>query len=95
MNIERLRQIIEYSDANRDDMESKVKNFYSFVGMSSDKEVLNIMQIARPVRWILYLGKRQSIIKGKIFDVRSQEISISSDELADLIIQPNGINIIF
>lgn len=48
MNIERFRKIIEYSDANRDDMESKVKNFYSFVGMSSDKEVLNIMQIARP-----------------------------------------------
>lgn len=48
MNIERLRKIIEYSDANRDDMEAKVRNFYSFVGMSSDKEVLNIMQIARP-----------------------------------------------
>lgn len=48
MNIERFRKIIEYSDANREDMESKVKNFYSFVGMSSDKEVLNIMQIARP-----------------------------------------------
>ena len=30
-----------------------------------------------------------------IFDIRSKEISISSTELADLIIQPNGINIIF
>lgn len=48
MDIERFRKIIEYSKANRNDMESKVKNFYSFVGMSSDKEVLNIMQIARP-----------------------------------------------
>lgn len=48
MNIERFRKIIEYSDVNRNDMESKIKNFYSFVGMSSDKEVLNIMQIARP-----------------------------------------------
>ena len=48
MNIERLRKIIEYSDANRDDMEEKVKNFYSFAGMSGDKEVLNIMQIVRP-----------------------------------------------
>ena len=48
MDIERFRKIIEYSDANRNEMESKVKNFYSFVGMSSDKEVLNIMQIARP-----------------------------------------------
>lgn len=48
MNIERFRKIIEYSDINRNEMESKVKDFYSFVGMSSDKEVLNIMQIARP-----------------------------------------------
>ena len=48
MNIERFRKIIQYSDANRNDMETKVKNFYSFVRMSSDKEVLNIMQIARP-----------------------------------------------
>lgn len=48
MNIERLRKIIEYSVANRDEMESKVKNFYSFVGMTSDQDVLNIMQIVRP-----------------------------------------------
>ena len=48
MDIERFRKIIKYSEVNRNDMESKVKNFYSFVGMSSDKEVLNIMQIARP-----------------------------------------------
>lgn len=48
MNIERLRKIIEYSDLNREAMNAKVKDFYSFSGMSSDKEVLNIMQIARP-----------------------------------------------
>lgn len=48
MNIGHLRKIIEYSDANRDEMEIKVKDFYSFAGMSSDKEVLNIMQIVRP-----------------------------------------------
>lgn len=47
MNVERLRKIIKYCDVNRGDVESKVKNFYSFSGMSSDKEVLNIMQIAR------------------------------------------------
>lgn len=47
MNIERFRKIIEYSDANRDEMESKVNDFYSFIGMSGDKTVLNIMQIAR------------------------------------------------
>lgn len=48
MNIERLRKIIEYSDANGDEIEAKVKKFYTFAGMSSDKEVLNIMQIVRP-----------------------------------------------
>ncbi len=30
-----------------------------------------------------------------IYDIRSKDISISSDELTDLIMQPNGINIIF
>lgn len=48
MDIERFRKIIRYSEDNRSDMESEVKNFYTFIGMSSDKEVLNIMQIARP-----------------------------------------------
>lgn len=47
MTIERFRKIIEYSDANRSDMEVKVRSFYSFAGMSSDKEVLNMMQIAK------------------------------------------------
>ena len=47
MDVERLRRIINYSDANRDDMEAKVNSFYSFVGMNSDKDVLNVMQIAR------------------------------------------------
>ena len=48
MNIERFRKIIEYSDANRSKMELKVKKFYSFVGINSDQDVLNIMQIIRP-----------------------------------------------
>lgn len=48
MNIERLRKIIEYSGNHREDIKTKVRNFYSFAGMSSDKEVLNIMQIVRP-----------------------------------------------
>lgn len=49
MKIERLRKIIEYSIANRADIESKVKNFYSFTGISSDKDVLNILQIVRQI----------------------------------------------
>ena len=28
MNIERFRKIIQYSDANRAEMESKIKKFY-------------------------------------------------------------------
>lgn len=47
MNIERLRKILKYSNAERTDMAAKVKDFYAFAGMSSDKEVLNILQIAR------------------------------------------------
>lgn len=47
MNISRFRKIIKYSDSNKDDIESKVREFYSLVGMSSDKEVLNILQIVR------------------------------------------------
>ena len=48
MDIERLRKIIAYSDANQEDMKAKVNYFFSFAGMSNDKEVLNIMQIVRP-----------------------------------------------
>lgn len=48
MDIERLRKIIAYSDANRDKIGEQVRHFYSLVGMNSDKEVLNIMQIVRP-----------------------------------------------
>lgn len=49
MNIERLRKIIEYSESNRDDIETQIRNFYAFAGMNTDKDVLNILQIVRPV----------------------------------------------
>lgn len=48
MNIERLRTIIEYSDNHRIELEARLKKYYSNLGMSSDKDVLNIMQIVRP-----------------------------------------------
>ncbi len=48
MNIERLRKIIQYSTANRKEIESKVKRFYSFTGIGNDQDVLNILQIVRP-----------------------------------------------
>ena len=47
MNVDRLRRIIEYSDRNQAEIEAKVKKFYSSVGMSSDSEMLNILQISR------------------------------------------------
>lgn len=49
MNIERLRKIIEYSVENREDLESKVKKFYSFTGIGNAQDVLNILQVVRPV----------------------------------------------
>lgn len=47
MNIERFRKIIQYSLKNREDLEFKVKKFYSFTGISNEQDVLNIWQIAR------------------------------------------------
>lgn len=49
MKIERLRRIIEYSISHRAEIESKVKKFFSFTGISSDKDVLNILQIVRQI----------------------------------------------
>lgn len=48
MKIDRLRKIIEYSEKNRMQMNSKVAKFYSFTGISEDKDMLNILQIVRP-----------------------------------------------
>ncbi|MCD8019583.1 MAG: ImmA/IrrE family metallo-endopeptidase [Clostridiales bacterium] len=48
MDIQRFRKIIEYSRRHKENVESKIKSFYSFAGMSRDKEVLNLMQIVRP-----------------------------------------------
>lgn len=47
MDIERLRKIMEYSNSHRDEIALKVRKFYAFSDMSSDTEVINIMQIAR------------------------------------------------
>lgn len=47
MNIDRLRKIIEYSRFHRDEIASKVRIFYYYVRMNSDREVLNILQIIR------------------------------------------------
>lgn len=49
MIIERLKRIIEYSDANNQEIERLVQEFYDFAGLGYDKELRNVMQITRPV----------------------------------------------
>lgn len=48
MNIERLKKIIEYSETHHEEMDRKIGRFYSYVGIGEDKDILNILQIARP-----------------------------------------------
>lgn len=57
----------------------------------------NILENREHVKSILSTGTDGNIVVlgSLIFDIRSREISISSEELADIIMQPNGINIIF
>ena len=56
-----------------------------------------IIQDREHVKNILSAGTDGNIVVlgTLIYDIRSKDISVSSDELADLIIKPNGINIIF
>lgn len=56
-----------------------------------------ILEDREHIRAILSTGTNGNIVVlgTCIFDLRSREISISSEELAELIMQPNGINIVF
>ncbi len=56
-----------------------------------------ILKDREHIKTILSTGINGNIVVlgVRIFDLRSREISISSEELAELIMQPNGINIIF
>lgn len=56
-----------------------------------------IIEDRETVKAILSTGTDGNIVVlgTLIFDIRSKDISINTDELADLIMQPNGINIIF
>lgn len=49
MDIYRFKQIIKYSRDNRQYIEANVKNFYERINMSSEKSLLNLMQIVRPL----------------------------------------------
>lgn len=47
MDIGRLKKILEYSRTNHDEIYSMVRKFFSFAGLDSDNDVLNILQIVR------------------------------------------------
>lgn len=57
----------------------------------------NILKNKKHVKRILSVGVNGNIVVlgTRISDIRSREISVNSEELAGLIMQPNGINIIF
>lgn len=59
MDIHRFKQIIQYSKANKQRVESKVRDFYERSNMNSEKELLNLMQIVRP----LFTEKKYLIIE--------------------------------
>lgn len=80
MNIERLRKIIEYSEANRDKVLSQVKDFCAYAGMSSDEDVRDVLQIVRPV------------LKRKGFLVF--EIPLGNEEIGALCYQVGGLGYI-
>ena len=47
MDTDRLRKIIAYSEQNREEVHSLVKNFCSFTGIEYDHHLLNVLQIVR------------------------------------------------
>lgn len=49
MQISRFKEIIKYSHENKAKMESKIKDLYVEIGMEYGSELLNIMQIMRPL----------------------------------------------
>lgn len=57
----------------------------------------HILEDKEYIKEILDTGTNGNIVVlgARIFDIRSMEISLDSEKLADLILQPNGIQIIF
>ncbi len=49
MDIGRFKEIIEYSYSNHKDMEHKVKDLYARIGMEYERELLDVMQVVRPL----------------------------------------------
>lgn len=51
MNISRFRRIIKYSASNKASIEADVRKFYSLIGMGTDRELMNILQVVRTSLW--------------------------------------------
>ncbi len=49
MNINRFKQIIEYSSINKKYMKYKIEDFYVCAEMGNNREFLNLIQIVRPL----------------------------------------------
>lgn len=47
MQIEKLRDIIEYSQKSKFDIESWIRKFYAYAGIKNDSDMLNVMQIVK------------------------------------------------
>lgn len=59
MEIRRFKEIIRYGNEHKERAEAKLRDFYTFVGMNSEGELLNLMQIARA----LFQRKRYIIVE--------------------------------
>lgn len=49
MQIEHFKEIIAYSKKNRDEMNEKIRAFYSLASMENQSELLNLVQVLRPI----------------------------------------------
>lgn len=59
MRIERFRNIIEYSNKNKKNMEDTVNHFYRDIGMDMNHSIRNFFQLARP----LFLANNYLVIE--------------------------------
>lgn len=49
MDIARFKDIIKYSQVNRSQMEANVRDLYARLGMTYERELLDVMQVVRPL----------------------------------------------
>lgn len=82
MDIRRFKKIIQYSRENKQYIESKVKDFYERSNMSSDKELLNLMQIVRP----LFSEKNYLIIEMPFSDKEIGALCYKGDALGYMVL---------